>query len=184
MTAGSPREPRPLRRPQAREMQAQGPTAMKERRGAFHEKHRDVEPGNGGRLLRWTRWEPRLAGPVSPAMRTMAITLNEATKLVFSRTLKESQVEELSPAPRARPARALSPEGTTRRGHHGFGSGSLVSQLTQHGLIDEYQFVVMPVLIGNGLNLLTGLSDSVRVDLLEAKKYPSGRILLRYGRPT
>ena len=42
-----------------------------------------------------------------------------------------------------------------------FGSGSLVSQLTQHGLIDEYQFVVMPVLIGNGLNLLTGLSDNV-----------------------
>jgi dihydrofolate reductase len=73
------------------------------------------------------------------------------------------------------------PEGTTRRGRQVSGSGSLVSQLTQHGLIDKYQFVVTPVLIGNGLNLLTGLSDSVRVNLLEAKPYPSGKICFATG---
>jgi dihydrofolate reductase len=39
-----------------------------------------------------------------------------------------------------------------------FGSGSIVSQLTQHGLIDEYQFVVCPVFLGDGRRLLEGLS--------------------------
>jgi dihydrofolate reductase len=29
-----------------------------------------------------------------------------------------------------------------------FGSGSIVSQLTQHGLIDEYQMVVCPIFLG------------------------------------
>jgi len=63
-----------------------------------------------------------------------------------------------------------------------FGSGSLVSQLTQHGLIDEYQFVVCPVILGSGRPLLSGVSNSSRLDLLEAKKYQSGDVLLRYAR--
>ena len=57
-----------------------------------------------------------------------------------------------------------------------------MSQLTEHGLIDEYQFVVMPVLLGGGLNMITGLSKSLRVDFLEAKEYPSGKVMLRYAR--
>lgn len=91
----------------------------------------------------------------------MAITLNEATKLVFSRTLKEVKWKN------SRLRHELDPHDiSVLKEQPGedimvFGSGSLVSQLTQHGLIDEYQFVVMPVLIGNGLNLLTGLSDNV-----------------------
>ena len=37
-----------------------------------------------------------------------------------------------------------------------FGSGSIVSQLTRHGLIDEYQIVVGPVLLGAGRALFSG----------------------------
>jgi dihydrofolate reductase len=62
-----------------------------------------------------------------------------------------------------------------------FGSGSVVSQLTQHGLIDEYQFVVCPILLGSGRPLLSGVSKSLRLDLLEAKKYQSGDVMLRYA---
>jgi dihydrofolate reductase len=59
-----------------------------------------------------------------------------------------------------------------------FGSGSIVSQFTQHGLIDEYQFVVCPVLLGGGRPLLSGVSKRSRLNLLEAKPYPSGDVLL------
>jgi dihydrofolate reductase len=62
-----------------------------------------------------------------------------------------------------------------------FGSGSIVSKLTQHGLIDEYQFVVCPILLGSGRQLLSSVSKSLRLDLLEAKKYGSGDVLLRYA---
>src|SRR6266540_1395311 len=88
---------------------------------------------------------PHAAGRVSPEMRAMAVMLNEATKLVFSRTLKRvtwnnSHIRrELDPneieAMKEQPGNDMMI----------FGSGSLVSQLAQHGLIDEYQFVVMPV---------------------------------------
>jgi dihydrofolate reductase len=62
-----------------------------------------------------------------------------------------------------------------------FGSGSIVSQLTEHGLIDEYQFVLCPILLGKGQPLLTGVSKHVRLDLLEAKALPSGDVMLRYA---
>jgi dihydrofolate reductase len=62
-----------------------------------------------------------------------------------------------------------------------FGSGSIVSQLTQHRLIDEYQFVVCPTFIGSGRPLLSGVSKGVRLDLLETRPYPSGDVLLRYA---
>lgn len=42
-----------------------------------------------------------------------------------------------------------------------FGSGSIVSQLTQHGLIDECQFVVNPTLPGSGRSLLAGVPKSI-----------------------
>jgi len=47
---------------------------------------------------------------------------------------------------------------------------------------DEYQFVVCPVFLGNGQPLLSGVSKSVRLELLEARKYQSGDVLLRYAR--
>jgi dihydrofolate reductase len=62
-----------------------------------------------------------------------------------------------------------------------FGSGSIVSQLTAHGLIDEYQLAVCPVLLGGGRPLLGGLSSSVKLDRLAARALPSGDVLLRYA---
>ena len=62
------------------------------------------------------------------------------------------------------------------------GSGSIVSQLTRHGLIDEYQFTVCPIFLGSGKPLLTGVSKHVRLELLEAKALPSGDVMLRYAR--
>jgi dihydrofolate reductase len=63
-----------------------------------------------------------------------------------------------------------------------FGSGSIASQLTEHGLIDEYQLVACPVFIGQGRPLFGGLSTRVRLDLVEATKYGSGDLMLRYAR--
>ena len=105
------------------------------------------------------------------------------TKLVFSRTLKDVTWRN------SRLLRELDPrEIETMKRQSGkdmmvFGSGAIVSQLTQHGLIDEYQFVVCPVLLGDGQPLLSGVSKCLRLDLLEAKPLPSGDVMLRYARP-
>ncbi len=127
--------------------------------------------------------DPHDAGRLSPEMRAMAIMLNETPKLVFSRTLKEVTWKN------SRLLHTLDPrEIEVMKRQPGkdmiiFGSGSIVSQLTQHGLIDEYQFVVNPILVGNGRPLLSGVSTSLKLELQEAKKYSSGNVMLRYARP-
>jgi len=47
-------------------------------------------------------------------------------------------------------------------------------------LIDEYQFVICPVFLGDSRRLLEGASQSVKLELLETRKYPLGDISLRY----
>ena len=126
--------------------------------------------------------DPHHRGERTKEHRAIAIWLNDANKVVFSKSLKHATWKS------SRVLHELNPrEIETMKSQPGkdmiiFGSGSIVSQLTQHGLIDEYQFVVCPVLLGNGRPLLSDVSKNLRLDLLEAKPYPSGDVLLRYAR--
>lgn len=127
--------------------------------------------------------DPHHRGERTKEHRAIAIWLNQITKLVFSRTIKNAMWKN------SRVLHEFDPrEIETMKSQRGkdmmiFGSGSIVSQLTQHGLIDEYQFVVCPILLGSGRPLLSNVSTDSRLDLVEAKQYPSGDILLRYARP-
>jgi dihydrofolate reductase len=127
--------------------------------------------------------DPHHAGRRSSEHGAIAIAFNRMTKLVFSRTMQDVTWRN------ARLLRALDPrEIETMKKQPGkgmiiFGSGSIVSQLTQCGLIDEYQFVVCPILLGSGQPLLSGVSKHLRLDLVEAKPLPSGDVMLRYVRP-
>ena len=125
---------------------------------------------------------PHRPGHASPELRAMAVWINEATKVVFSKTLKQVTwknsrlLHELDP----RQIEALKREPGTDMLI--FGSGTIASQLTAHGLIDEYQLTVSPVLLGSGRSLISGVPKSLRLDLLEAKPYRSGNVMLRYAR--
>ncbi len=59
------------------------------------------------------------------------------------------------------------------------GSSVLVHTLAQHNLVDEYSFLVYPVVLGSGKRVFP---DGLRVDLklIEAKTFPSGVVLQRY----
>jgi dihydrofolate reductase len=118
----------------------------------------------------------------SAELRAMATFIDEATKVVFSRSRPDVSwrnsrlLRELDPheieAMKSEPGKDMIV----------FGSGSIVSQLTAHGLIDEYRFVVSPVLLGSGRPLFSGVSRRARLDLLEARRYDSGNVMLRYAR--
>ena len=62
------------------------------------------------------------------------------------------------------------------------GGVSIPSQLTELGLVDEYRFVVMPVIAGEGRRLLEGISLSGRLQLklVESKIFKSGCVAVRY----
>ncbi len=116
----------------------------------------------------------------SAEMRAMGIWLNSATKYVFSRTLSEagwvnSQLRASFDADEMARLKA-EPGGDILI----FGSGSIVSLLTEHGLIDEYQFIVTPTLLGAGQSMVRDVSGKRPLTLLDATAYPSGNVRLRY----
>jgi dihydrofolate reductase len=62
------------------------------------------------------------------------------------------------------------------------GGVSVPSQLIELGLVDEYRFVVGPIVVGEGRRLLEGVSlpERLQVKLVDTKIFESGRVALRY----
>ena len=62
------------------------------------------------------------------------------------------------------------------------GGVTIPSQLAELGLIDEYHFVVHPIVLGEGRRLFEGinLQEKLRLELVESKTFKSGCVALRY----
>jgi len=62
------------------------------------------------------------------------------------------------------------------------GGVSIPSQLMELGLVDEYRFVVGPILAGEGRRLMEGVSlpEKLQLKLVESKPFKSGCVALRY----
>jgi dihydrofolate reductase len=118
----------------------------------------------------------------SEELRAMAVWINAATKIVVSRsrtevTWRNSRIlRELEPRAVEALKREPGPDLMI------FGSSSIVTQLTAHGLIDEYQLVVSPIVLGRGRPWLDGADARRRLELVEAQPFPHGNVKLRYRR--
>jgi dihydrofolate reductase len=62
------------------------------------------------------------------------------------------------------------------------GGVDIPSQLIELGLVDEYRFVVGPIVAGEGRRLLEGvnLRERLQLKLVESKIFKSGCVALRY----
>jgi dihydrofolate reductase len=62
------------------------------------------------------------------------------------------------------------------------GGVTIPSQLVELGLIDEYHFVVHPIVLGEGRRLFEGtnLQEKLQLKLVESKIFKSGCVALRY----
>jgi dihydrofolate reductase len=62
------------------------------------------------------------------------------------------------------------------------GGVNLASQLAALGLIDEYHFVVLPIIVGEGRRLFEGISlqEKLQLKLVESTVFKSGAVVLRY----
>ena len=61
-----------------------------------------------------------------------------------------------------------------------FGSSDLTVALVKAGLVDEFRLMVNPILLGNGKRLMQGLDTKFNLELVKAKKFGNGNILLYY----
>ncbi len=60
------------------------------------------------------------------------------------------------------------------------GSGTLVSELTQLKLIDEYRLIINPVILGTGNPLFKSLNERLKLELIDVKKLSPDLVILYY----
>lgn len=60
------------------------------------------------------------------------------------------------------------------------GGVTLPLALADLGLIDEYEFIVQPVIAGHGPTLLAGLRERIVLELVERREFDSGAYAVRY----
>jgi dihydrofolate reductase len=86
-----------------------------------------------------------------------------------SRQIRENMAEEVS-QPKQQPGKDMVI----------LGSGSIVSALARLKLIDEYEFMVSPVVLGRGRSQFEGLDGILKMRLIKAEMLSCGIVVLRY----
>lgn len=154
----------------------------------LHRHYADLLRGAGAVLYGRTTyqlmqyWQEVLRDPSAEAdMDDFARAIDGVEKVVFSRTLSEtgwSSAALATGSPREIVNRLRQQSGQDIL----VGSPSLIVQLANLDLIDEYQICVHPVAIGKGLSLFEGLTDRKIFSLSGTKQFDSGAIILYYSR--
>lgn len=109
----------------------------------------------------------------------LAAHMNSLQKIVFSRSLDKASWEN------TKLLTNLADDVRRLKNEPGddmviLGSGSIVSQLTQAGLIDEYQVVINPVLLGAGKTMFEGIDHAVGLKLTNSRTFKNGNVVLTY----
>ena len=127
-------------------------------------------------------WQKPATGTWPVWMKTWQIpfaeTIDQAKKYVVSRTL--SKVEwnaELVHGDLGHAVQRLKEEPGTGLW---VGGVTLPLALADLGLIDEYEFLVQPVLAGHGPTLLSGLRERIQLELVHRREFRSGAVAVRY----
>jgi dihydrofolate reductase len=125
-------------------------------------------------------WPAIASSGVGPQfMVDFARKLDRKPKYVFSRTLGQVSWQNsfLLKGPVSEEVPLLTAEGKNLLVNGGPGLGSTLAQL---GLVDEYHFLVNPIVAGRGPQLLGGVHERLNLKLTETKPFGSGVVLLRY----
>ena len=106
--------------------------------------------------------------------------MNSMPKVVFSRTLDKvswnnTKLVKGDIASEIRKMKQEPGPGTAI-----LGSGSIVSQLAPEGLIDEYQVVVNPVVLGKGRTMFDGVKEKLNLKLTKTRTFGNGKVFLCY----
>jgi len=125
-------------------------------------------------------WPTPMAEQQNPVV---ARGMNSAQKYVFSRTLEEAtwQNTKLLKSDIAGEVQKLKQQ--SGKGMCILGSGTIVTQLAEVGLIDELQVVVSPILLGKGKTPFETLSQRLPLKLLKTRSFANGNVI-HYYRPT
>jgi len=108
--------------------------------------------------------------------------MNNAPKVVFSRTMEKATWNNTKLVKGDLAAEVRRMKGEPGQPMVIFGSGTIISQLAQEGLIDEYQFVVNPVVLGKGKPMFDGIKDKLALKLIKSRTFGNGSVFCATSR--
>ena len=125
-------------------------------------------------------WPTPMAAELFPIV---AENMNKSQKIVCSNTLKKADWKNTSllNGDIAGQIKQLKQNG--KRDITILGSGSLLTQLSDAGLIDQYTIMLDPVALGKGTSIFEGIKNNLELKLTSSRVFESdGIILLNYER--
>jgi dihydrofolate reductase len=114
------------------------------------------------------------------AMPEVAAGMNAKEKIVFSQTLDEVSWKNarLVKGDLAKEVRQLKKEPGPDLVV--LGSGTLVAQLARENLIDEYQLITFPIVLGKGKTMFEGLERPLSLKQTKTRVFKNGNVLVCY----
>jgi dihydrofolate reductase len=145
-----------------------------------------AENASGGAVLLFGRktydlmvsfWPTKQAYEMMP---TVAEGMNNLPKVVFSRTMDKATWNNTKLV-----KDNIAEEVRKMKSEPGddmviMGSGTIVSQLTEAHLIDEYQIIVHPLVLGSGRTMFEGVKGKLRLKRTSSRTFKNGNVLLNY----
>ncbi|MGA2615782.1 MAG: dihydrofolate reductase family protein [Spirochaetia bacterium] len=122
-------------------------------------------------------WPTPLAKQNNPVV---AEGMNSLPKVVFSRTMDEASWKNTKLVKTDMPGTVRKMKKEPGNPLVILGSGSIVAQLAQERLIDEYQFVMIPVALGKGRTMFDGMKEKLTLGLKSSRTFKNGNVFLCY----
>jgi len=125
-------------------------------------------------------WRTLLENPSDEkSMNDFAIAIDKIPKIVFSHTLKNVEWETAKLADRNIEEEVLELKQQSGKDIL-VGSRSLIIQLMNLNLLDEFQLCIHPVIVGTGLPLFENIKDRTVLKLIKTKTFSGGAVILYY----
>jgi dihydrofolate reductase len=169
--------------------------------GFFCDEHNDMSWAHNDDA-EWIEWTSQNAGrggvlvfgrvtydqmvsfwPTEDAKRMMpavAKGMNDAKKVVFSKKMKKATWHNTAVVNADIAGAVKKLKADADADLVVMGSGSIVSQLTAAGLVDVFQLVVHPIILGTGRTLFEGVRDHVSLHLEDERRFKNGNVVLTY----
>ena len=125
-------------------------------------------------------WQTLLQNPSGKtSMDDFAISIDKIPKLIFSKTLKDTSWDSATISDKS-----LNEKVQELKQQAGkdilIGSRSLIIELLNSNLIDEFQICIHPIIEGKGLRLFDQIKDRIMLKLIKTKTLTSGSTIFYY----
>lgn len=142
-----------------------------------------MKSGNGMLLFGRTTYEMMASfWPTPEALKNLpevAKGMNNAEKIVFSKTLKKADWQNTKVVGDLI-GEVKKLKETTDKNMTVLGSGSIITQLAENDLVDEYGIMVDPVALGSGTPIFNNFKGKLDLELVNSRVFKSGVVLLTY----